>query len=120
MMTFILKLCISLMKLNKQWDKFEIPGIPESWIKANPRLNYFDAAYDVMENDYNLYLKIKESSNLSFRIYPTKEQLKERNAYFKKYKNQTEMDLFEKEVCIAFRKIYYQEFKEYLHETNES
>ena len=31
-----------------------------------------------------------------------------------------EMDLFEKEVCIAFRKIYYQEFKEYLHETNES
>ena len=49
-----------------------------------------------MENDYNLYLKIKE-----------------RNVYFKKYKNQTEMDLFEKEVCIAFRKIYYQEFKEY-------
>ena len=38
----------------------------------------------------------------------------------KNYKNQTEMDLFEKEVCIAFRKIYYQEFKEYLHETNES
>ena len=107
-------------EIKQTMDKFEIPGIPESWIKANPRLNYFDAAYDVMENDYNLYLKIKESSNLSFRIYPTKEQLKERNAYFKKYKNQTEMDLFEKEVCIAFRKIYYQEFKEYLHETNES
>ena len=107
-------------EIKQTMDKFEIPGIPESWIKANPRLNYFDAAYDVMENDYNLYLKIKESSNLSFRIYPTKEQLKERNAYFKKYKNQTEMDLFEKEVCIDFRKIYYQEFKEYLHETNES
>lgn len=90
-------------EIKQTMDKFEIPRIPESWIKANPRLNYFDAAYDVMENDYNLYLKIKE-----------------RNVYFKKYKNQTEMDLFEKEVCIAFRKIYYQEFKEYLHDTNES
>lgn len=114
------KLLRLVCEVEQTITQFDIPGVATRWIEVNPRLNYFDAVYEIMNQNYQSYLKIKDHpKNIHFRIHPTKQQLEKRNAYFEAHKQMSHMNLFEQEVCQAFRTIYNDDFKEYLQETNQ-
>ena len=64
------------------------PGAPERWMLANPKLRYFDCVFDVMEENPQLYERIKEGAMasggqvISFNFYPTQQECEERRIYF--------------------------------------
>lgn len=76
----------------------EVPGVPESWIELNPRINYFDCVYEVVEDNYELYQRIKygdlRDMQKKFRFFPSIKEIMARQEYMcdKKKKYPTRMD----------------------------
>lgn len=75
---------------------FETPGVAERWLEINPKLNYFDPVYDVIEEDSDLYLEIENGqwkmweTTIHFGCHPTVKDLLERKAYFDAIKKENE------------------------------
>ena len=84
----------------------EVPGVPDSWLELNPNINYFDCVYDIIEENPELYNRIKvgDFSNLQrpFRFIPSISDITARQDYFnekrKKYPTRTEERLYQDEL----------------------
>lgn len=56
-----MKLRIILGQTGHFTRQHEVPGVVQRWRSMNPRLNYFDPVYDVIEDDPEAYQLIKEA-----------------------------------------------------------
>lgn len=101
------------------------PGAPERWMKANPRLRFYDCVFDFMEESPELYEQIQRGEFatgigqiVSFHFYPTEEECEARRMYFaelaEKSAKQNSKYSFERfyqnELIEAFRIIFEAEF----------
>lgn len=101
----------------------EIPGVPERWNKVNPCLKYFDGVFDMIDDDFDSYQKIKDGKMcFSFKFIPTLEDYIERKNYLelrkKKYENcnidVTEDRLYQDELVATFSVLFAMEFSQYV------
>lgn len=87
----------------------EVPGVPESWISANPKIKYFDCVFEMIEENLELYFEIRErnmnGSRIGFRFYPTIKEVMERRAFFEekkqRYPNRSDERLYQDELVEA-------------------
>lgn len=68
---------------------YSVPGAPERWIKCNPKIKFFDCVFNFIEDNPELYEKIKSGKLLTedglivkFNFCPTKEECIARKEYF--------------------------------------
>lgn len=80
---------------------YERPGVAKRWQKINPKILFFDCAFDLMENSPELYQEICLGSNcLKLACYPDKAMEDARKKYFedakKKYGGEDISDIEDK------------------------
>lgn len=89
-------------------NECDAPGVPQSWITANPNIKYYDCVYDMIEKYPDLYIDIKErdvvGSGIKFKFYPSTKDVIARQTYFneKGCKNPT----------ISYERLYQEELVE--------
>ena len=116
------RLAEELEELIKSYSQ---PGAPERWVRANPKLRFFDCVFDFMEESPELYeqirtgqIKMNTGQLISFNFYPTEEECAQRRAYFaeiqEKSSRQNSQYTFERfyqnELVDAFRMIFEADF----------
>lgn len=98
----------------------EMPGVVERWIRLDPNLQYFDCAFDLLDEAPGLYDKISmQLTNFQLRCYPSERVQKERNAYFEAAKRRQErcgrtysqQRAYQEELCRAARLVFEQDFQ---------
>lgn len=112
-------------ELEELIKSYSQPGSPERWVKANPKLRFYDCVFDFMEESPELYERIKAGQVtlktgqvMSFRFYPTEEECAERRAYFavlqeksSRHNSQYTFDRFyQNELIDAFRIVFEEDF----------
>ncbi|MGN0623186.1 MAG: hypothetical protein ACI4JA_04455 [Oscillospiraceae bacterium] len=76
------KLKIILDETKEMVWSCELPNVCERWIEVNPNLKYYDAVFDIYNNNHEMYQKIISSkSKLHFRFIPTEEELRNEKEY---------------------------------------
>lgn len=121
------KVAKSLMQIIDETEYFatqcEIPGVVTRWKKINPRLIYFDCAFDIMEKRPEEYETMRRGlTGIRLSCYPDDKMLAERNAYFEqiqnKYKrenrNYSEEKIFQDELHNTLTLLFEEAFREYL------
>lgn len=100
---------------------FSTPGVVDRWAEINPKILYFDAVYELMAEERELYENIKNNSTESaFRLLPTEEQLLERQAYFEEINRKntyhnlqySETQVFQNELVNTLKKVLEHDFPE--------
>lgn len=67
----------------------EVPGVVTRWKRINPKLIYFDCAFEIMEACPEEYLEMKRGlSDVRLSCYPDEELVAERKEYFARKKEQ--------------------------------
>ncbi len=75
----------------------EVPGVAARWRKINPDIQYFDAAFDLMDCAPEIYEKISMGqTGLKLKCYPTERIIRERKQFFARAK------LFQKHLGLAY------------------
>ncbi len=101
----------------------EIPGVPERWHRINPNLNYFDGVYDVIDEDFDAFKKIRDGEMcFTFKFIPTLEDYIERKKYFKeKYRKYNDCNfnvtidrLYQDELVATLSVLSAMEFSQYI------
>lgn len=64
--------------------QYEQPGMVTRWRKLNPSIGFFDCAFDLLEEEPELFEQIRtdQDSVLQLKCYPTPEDLLRRQDYF--------------------------------------
>ncbi|MBQ7076049.1 MAG: hypothetical protein IJM94_04530 [Clostridia bacterium] len=100
----------------------EIPGVPERWHKTNPNLDYYNGVYNVIDDDFDAFKKIRDGEMcFKFKFIPTLEDYIERKKYFEeKYKKYSDsnMEVNEDRICqdelvATLSVLFAMEFSEY-------
>ena len=78
----------------------EVPGVVTRWKQINPKLLYFDCAFELMEACPREYLEMKRGlRDVRLSCYPDQELIAERREYFARKKEQ----------CVRQNRIYSEE-----------
>ena len=97
------------------------PGVVIRWKQINPQLLYFEDAFEIMENNPELYLKMRRGlTNLRLSCYPDSELVAQRDVYFTKAKEDYERNnleyseerIFQDELLNTLTLLFEDEFKE--------
>lgn len=101
----------------------EVPGVVTRWKQINPRLVYFDCAFEVMETCPEAYLEMRRGlTDVRLSCYPDEELVEKRNVYFADAKAKSECDgkeyseeqAFQKEILHTLTLLFERDFQEYL------
>lgn len=101
--------------------QFKRPGVVIRWKQINPQLLYFEDAFELMESNPELYLKIRRGLTVfHLSCYPDSELVVQRNAYFAKAKEDYERNnleyseerIFQDELLNTLTLLFEAEFKE--------
>ena len=73
--------------------RYEVLGVVDSWLEANPKIRYYDTVFDIMESEYMQYEKIRngEYGRIHFGFYPTVHELECKKEYFKTIQEKKDM-----------------------------
>lgn len=102
---------------------YEVPGVVTRWKRMNPRLVYFDCAFEVMETCPEAYLEMRRGlTDTRLSCYPDAELIEKRNAYFARAKEKCERDVikysqeqvFQEEILHTLTLLFEGAFQEYL------
>ena len=103
--------------------RYEIPGVVTRWKQINPKLIYFDCAFDIMEKCPEMYANMRKGlSNIHLSCYPDSELVAQRDAYFARAKEQykrknieySEDRIFQDELLNTLILLFEDAFQEYL------
>ena len=83
--------------------RYEVPGVVERWLELNPKLRYFDVAFELIETSPEAYEEFLVNTPSAFR--PDEELIAKQKAYFQKIK-QTASD---RNIPISEEKMYQNE-----------
>lgn len=102
---------------------YEIPGVSTRWRQINPKIMYFSCAFDMKENNKDIYQEMQRGlSYMKLDCYPDEEFCKERKEYFEKidkYNREnnfkwTENKIFEMELLNTLTLVFEHDFKDEL------
>lgn len=102
---------------------YEIPGVVKRWKKINPNMLFFDCAFDLLENEPELYKDLcRGLSDCKLSCYPDEELLKAKKDYFERMKTRIERDnlryseqrVFQNELLKTLTLVFENDLKEYL------
>lgn len=102
---------------------YEMPGVVKRWRSINPHMLFFDAAFEMMEDDPELYKMISRGlTDVKFACYPDEEMIAERKQYFADEKQKikdgnlrySEERVFQNELLRTLTLVFENDFKEYL------
>lgn len=109
---------------------YSVPGVAERWRGINPKLNYFDAVYDFIKEDPELYLSIERGEVrareelggmlIHFSCCPTAKDLLEQKKYFETIEKEnqeqnnrfSESRVFQNEVARTLEMVMQHDFPE--------
>ena len=100
----------------------EVPGVVTRWKQINPRLVYFDCAFEVMETCPEAYLEMRRGlTDVRLSCYPDEELVEKRNAYFADAKAKSERNgkeyleeqVFQEEILHTLTLLFEKDFQEY-------
>lgn len=104
--------------------RYEIPGTVKRWKQINPKLLFFDYAFDMMEGlDNDTYLSMQRGlTDIHLSLYPDQELVTERKEYFEEiYEKNKENNLryseeriFQNELHNTLKLVFENDFAEYL------
>lgn len=104
--------------------RYERPGTVIRWKQINPKLLFFDCAFDLLEQlDDEVYLCMQRGlTNTHLSLYPDEKLIMERKRYFQEIckKNQennlqySEERIFQNEMHNTLKLVFENDFKEYL------
>lgn len=101
----------------------ECPGVVVRWRQMNPRLLYFECAFDLMETCPKQYLQMRRGlTGVRLACYPDDELLEERNDYFNRIKEKckqsgteySEDEVFQTELLHTLVLVFAEDFWQYL------
>lgn len=101
----------------------EVPGVVTRWKRMNPRLVYFDCAFEVMETCPEAYIEMRRGlTDIHLSCYPDSELIEKRNAYFANAKAKSECNgikyseeqVFQEEILHTLTLLLEDAFQEYL------
>lgn len=107
---------------------FETPGVSERWLEIDPALRYFDAVFDVVEDEPEAYLLVERRVEQAapgevvprFAFQPTVREVLERRTYFEAVQAEneelnnrfSEERIFQNEVVRALELVMVHDFPE--------
>lgn len=103
--------------------RYETVGVVLRWKQINPKLLYFDCAFEIMEEAPEMYKKIRSGlSNFSLSCYPDEEMIVKRKEYFERIWKKSEQNnlkytkkrIFQEELQHTLTLLFEKEFEEYL------
>lgn len=106
---------------------YERPGVVKRWQEINPKILFFDCAFDLMENSPELYQEIcSGSSCLKLSCYPDRAMKNARKKYFqdakKKYGGEDISDIedkaFQDELLRTLELVFKNDFKVWIDRGN--
>ena len=101
----------------------ERPGVVVRWKQMNPKLLYFECAFDLMEACPKQYLQMRRGlTGVRLACYPDDELLGERNDYFNRIKEEckqsgteySEDEVFQAELLHTMVLVFAEDFWQYL------
>lgn len=120
-------LCSKMKQIVEETEHFvrsyEVPGVVKRWKSINPKLLYFDCAFDLMEENPKDYKEISRGlTNVKLRCYPDKELVEDRKKYFAAINQKNETDnlrysktrVFQNELLNTLTLIFQNDFGEYI------
>jgi len=102
---------------------YEVPGVVKRWKRINPKILYFDCAFDLMEECHESYKEISRGlTDMKFACYPDKELIENRKKYFAEINQKNEESnlkynetrIFQNELLNTLTLVFQNDFKEYL------
>lgn len=102
---------------------YEVPGVVKRWKCINPKLLYFDCAFDLMEECPKDYKEISRGlTNVKLECYPDKEFIKDRKKYFSEINQKNEADnlkysetkIFQNELLNTLTLVFRNDFGKYI------
>lgn len=104
--------------------QYERPGTVSRWKSINPKLLYFDSAFELMDElDEETYLKMQSGeTEIKLSLYPDEKLINERKKYFEEInrKNEeynlrySEERIFQNEMLNTLKLVFENDFEEYL------
>lgn len=103
--------------------QYEMPGVVTRWKQINPKLIYFDCAFEIMEECPETYADVRKGlTEIHLSCYPDSELADQRDAYFARAKEQykrkniecSEDRIFQDELLNTLTLLFEDAFQEYL------
>jgi hypothetical protein len=104
--------------------RYEVPGTVTRWKRINPKLLYFDAAFDLMDElDEETYLEMQRGlAGVKLSLYPDEKLIAERKKYFEEIHRKNEENnlrysqerIFQNEMINTLKLVFENDFAEYL------
>lgn len=98
----------------------EIPGVVARWSEVNPKILFFECAFDLMEEDVDTYEKLKtgEFGGIHLAIYPDEAMIAEQKKYFGEIQEKiqehnlqySEERIFQNELLRTLRMVFEHDF----------
>ena len=102
---------------------YEKPGVVTRWKRINPRILFFECAFDLMETCPDMYRQISWGlTDLKLACYPDESLIKARKRYFEDEKKKiedrnlrySEDRIFQNELLRTLKRVFEFDFKDYL------
>lgn len=102
--------------------QYERPGVVVRWKQMNPKLLYFECAFELMETCPKQYLQMRRGvTEVHLACYPDDELLMERNDYFNRIKEKckqagveySEDEVFQAELLHTLALVFVEDFWQY-------
>lgn len=102
---------------------YEVPGVVTRWKQINPRILFFDCAFDLMETCPDMYQQMSWGlTDLKLACYPDESLIEVRKRYFEEEKKKiedgnlrySEERVFQNELIRTLKRVFEHDFKDYL------
>lgn len=116
-----------LIRITDETEEFvrayEKPGVVTRWKRINPRILFFECAFDLMETCPDMYRQISWGlTDLKLACYPDESLIKARKRYFEDEKKKiedgnlrySEDRIFQNELLRTLKRVFEFDFKDYL------
>lgn len=116
-----------LIRITDETEEFVIayekPGVVTRWKRINPRILFFECAFDLMETCPDMYRQISWGlTDLKLACYPDESLIKARKRYFEDEKKKiedrnlrySEDRIFQNELLRTLKRVFEFDFKDYL------
>lgn len=121
------ELCNKMEQVIDETEQFvrsyEMPGVVKRWKSINPKIIYFDCAFDLMEECPESYKEISRGlTDMRLACYPDEELIENRKNYFAEIKQKNEESnlkysetrIFQNELLNTLTLVFQNDFEEYL------
>lgn len=99
---------------------YSVPGICERWQSINPNMRFFHLAFELIEENPEIYQKLSSEGNaIGLEYYPTLDEVLEQKKYFEKINKENKQNnfrysdekIFQNELLNTLKLVFEKDFK---------